>query len=167
MWKTFASLDDALIERFFQPVADFISHRTGLSRTVAACFCIDGAALAWIAARAPGLSSAVTGWDAGSAAFDLSLLLLGLIALTSLRTLFRRAAGSRTNPLRQAMRQHRGIVLLMLLVRLVQLHAAGLADAAEIAMLVCATSALYLGACAEPPPVRRLSATFATASSQA
>jgi hypothetical protein len=160
MWQTFTSLDDALIERLFQPVADLVSHRIGLNRTASACLCIDSAALAWIVSRAPGLSEAVSGRDAGTSALDMSLLLLGLVALISLRTLFRRTAGKQANPLRRSMRRHRGIVLLMLLARLVQLRSPGLADAAEIAMLLCAASALYLGACAEPPPLRRRSEVF-------
>jgi hypothetical protein len=167
MWQTFASLDDVLIERLFQPVADLVSHRIGLSRTASACFCLDGAALAWILARGPGLSDAVNGREAGTAALGLSLLLLGLVALTSLRTLFRRAGGKQANPLRQAMRRHRGVVLLMLLARLAQLRSPGLADAADVAMLLCAAAALYLGACAEPPPVRRRSEAFLPAPREA
>ena len=48
------------------------------------------------------------------------------------------------------------IVLLMLVAQLVQLHAPGLAEAAAVAMLLCAASAMYLGACVEPPPARRV-----------
>jgi hypothetical protein len=155
MRKTFAPLDDLLIERMFQPVSDMLAHRIGLSRTAVACFCLDIASLSWIVSRSRGLSDAVLAWDPGASFLDLALLLLGLIALISLRTLFRRAGRKQANPLRVAMRPHRAIVLLMLACRLVQLQAPGLADAADLAMLLCAAAALYLGACAERPPVRR------------
>jgi hypothetical protein len=155
MRKTFAPLDDALIEWLFQPVSDMIMHRLGVGREAAACFCIDIASLSWIVSRSSGLSDAVANWDASTAFLDVTLLLLGLAALISLRTLFRRARGKQGNPLRPAMRPHRAIVLLMLAARLTQWHAPGLTDTADLAMLMFATFALYLGACTERPPVRR------------
>lgn len=155
MRKTFAPIDNALIERLFQPVSDLVTHRLGFGRASAACVCIDIASLSWIVSRAPGLSDAVASWDAATSFLDLAMLVLGLIALISLRTLFRRAGSKQANPLRQAMRPHRAIVLLMLAARLAQFHAPGLAGLADLAMLVCATSALYLGACVERPPLRR------------
>jgi hypothetical protein len=163
MRKTFAPLDDALIERLFQPAADAVSNRIGLSRASAACYCLDIASLSWIVSRVRGLSDAVTAWDASNSFVDLTLLLLGLVALISLRTLFRRAEGKQGNPLRMAMQPHRAVVLLMLVSRLVQLRSPGLADAADVVMLVCAASALYLGACAERPPVRRIWASLVPA----
>jgi len=155
MRKTFAPVDDLLIERLFQPVSDLITHRMGLRRTAVACFFVDVASLAWIVSRTGGLSDDVVGWNASAAFLDLALLLLGLVALVSLRMLFRRAGRKLLNPLRQAMRPHRAIALLMLVSSVVQLHAPGFADAADLAMLMCAASALYLGACAERPPIRR------------
>ena len=163
MRKTFAPLDDALIERLFQPIADLMTYRMGVSRSRIACFCIDIASLSWIASRARGLSDAVTAWDASTAFLDVSLLLLGLIALISLRTLFRRAGGKQGNPLRLAMRPHRAIVLLMLAAQLIELQSPDLPAIAGIAMLVFAASALYLGACAERPPVRRARGTLVPA----
>jgi hypothetical protein len=155
MRKTFARLDDVLIEWLFQPVSDMILYRIGVSHGAAACFCIDIASLSWLVSRTPGLSDAVVAWDGSSAFLDLLLLLLGVVALVSLRTLFRRAEGKQGNPLRPAMRPHRAIVLLMLAARLLRLQAPCLGDAAEIAMLIFVTFALYLGACTERPPVRR------------
>jgi hypothetical protein len=166
MPKTFARLDDALIERLFQPASDLMSDRIGVSRSSAACFCVDIASLAWIVARMPGLSGSVTAWNSRMALMNMSLLLLGLVALLSLRTLFRRAGGKLANPLRPAMRPHRAIVLLMLVASLVRFQAPALADAADLAMLLFAASALYLGACAERPPVRRDVTTFAGAIQQ-
>jgi hypothetical protein len=156
MRKTFAALDDVLIERVFQPISDLMSNQAGLSRATTACLCIDVASIAWIVSRARGLAAAVTASDAGAAFLGLALLLLGLAALICLRSLFRRAAtGKQVNPLRQAMQPHRAIVLLMLATRLTQLPIFDLTDAADLAMLLCASSALYVGACVERPPVRR------------
>jgi hypothetical protein len=163
MRNTFAPLDDLLIERLFQPLTDLAQHRLGLGRAAAACFCLDVTSLCWIASRASGLSGAVAAWDEAAAFFDLTLLLLGLIALIALRALFRREGVKQKNPLRPAMRPHRAIVLLMLAARLMQLPAPDLAGAADIAMLLFAAAALYLGACSEGPPVRRGWAALAPA----
>jgi hypothetical protein len=154
MRTTLAALDDALIERLFQPASDLVRYRMGVSRETAACFCVDIASLSWIASRTPGLSTAVIAWDASAAFADIALLLLGMVALVSLRTLFRRATATQQNPLRPAMRPHRAIVLLMLAADLVQPWALGLANTADIAMLMFAASALYFGACSERPPMR-------------
>lgn len=82
------------------------------------------------------------------------LLLLGLVALTSLRVVFRRAhIRNGANPLRAAMLPHRGIVLALFAARLVAL--AGFAGVADLAMLGFVGCALYLGACATRPPVHR------------
>lgn len=154
MRKTFAPLDDVLIERLFQPTLIVISNSIGLSRGGAACFCIDTASLAWIVSRVHGLSDAVSAWNASDAFLDLALLLLGLVAMIALRSLFRRTAGKQCSPLRMAMRPHRAVVLLMLAARVVQPHAFGLADTADLVMLAFAATALYLAACAEPPRLR-------------
>jgi hypothetical protein len=160
MRKTFAPLDDVLFERLFQPLSDFMSDRLGFGRATAACRFIDLAALCWIMSRAQGLSKSVAAWNAAASFGDMAMLLLGLVALLSLRTLFRRAGAKQANPLRQAMQPHRAIGLLMLAVRLTQLQAPMFADLADGAMLVFAASALYLGACAQRPPVRRDWAAF-------
>lgn len=163
MRKTFARLDDALIERVFQPLSDFAAHRIGLGRTKVACFCVDFASLAWIVSRVSGLSNTVAAWDATTAFIDLAMLLLGMVALIALRTLFRKAGAREGNPLRLSMQPHRAIVLLMLLSRLVQLQASGFSGLADLAMLLFAASALYLSACAERPVIRLGLATFAAA----
>jgi hypothetical protein len=151
----FTPLDDLLIERFFQPATDAIFRRMGTNHGTTACFCIDIASLSWIVSRTSGLSNAVAAWDVSAAFLDLSLLLLGLVALISLRMLFRRAKAKQGNPLRWLMQPHRAIVLLMLVAQTVQLQDPRLVDAADIAMLVFAASALYLGACTQRPPIRR------------
>ena len=163
MRQSCAWLDDLWIERLFQPASDLIQNWVGLSRASAACFCIDVASLAWIVSRLRGLSAAVTAWDSGHAFLDLAFLLLGLLAMLSLRTLFRRAGRKPANPLRRAMQSHRAIALLMLIARLVQLQAPALADLADLMMLLSAASALYLGACADRPPLRRCVSALAAA----
>jgi hypothetical protein len=161
MSRIFAPLDDALIERLFQPVSDFFSYRFGVGHSGAACLSLDVASVGWILARARGLSSAVMAWDAGASFVRLVVLLLGLMALISLRIAFRRTEGKRqANPLRLSMRPHRAVVLVMLTARVMQWalaphSVAGLGDMADVAMVLFATVALYLGACAESPPVKR------------
>jgi hypothetical protein len=157
MRKTFAPFDDALIERLFQPAADFIAHRVGCGRVAATCFCVDLASLAWIVSRASDLADAFANRDTSGALGNLSLLLLGLAALLSLRALFRRAACKPANPLRPAMQPHRAVVLLMLASQLVQARAPALTNAADVVMLLGAAAALYLGACGEPPRMRTVS----------
>ncbi len=163
MRKTFARLDDLLIERLFQPASDLITRRMGLSNGGTICFCLDLASIAWIVSRTRCLSDAVIGWDAISAFLHLSFLLLGLVALVSLRILFRRPKGKQGNPLRPAMQPHRAVVLLMLGTNMAQLRTPDLAATADLLMLVFAAFGLYLGACAEQPPVRRHWATLAPA----
>ena len=151
---TFVALDDVLIERVFQPLADLLSDQLRLTRARTACCCIDAASFAWIVSRARGLSGAE--WDSVTVLLDVALLLLGITALISLRSLFRRTLNDKqANPLRPAMQPHRAIVLIMLATRLIQLTPSNLTDGADLAMLLCAASALYLGACVERPPVRR------------
>jgi hypothetical protein len=155
MRTKFAPFDDALIERLFQPATDLVSHWLGLGRIWTTCVCIDLASLSWIVSRAGGMSRSVTEGNVGGAALDVSLLLLGLVALLSLRTLFRRAGGKQGNPLRLTMLPYRAVALLMLVARSFELQAPGLAEFADVGSLVFAVAALYLGACGEPPPVRR------------
>lgn len=156
MQKVFAKFDGFLIERIFQPLCNLLADRFGIARFVAAGFCLDLASLGWIVSRAPGLARDVQAWDATPAGLHLILLLLGLTALTGLRSVFRRQAGQqKANPLREAMRPHRGILLLLFVARMAHVEPVGIAQAADGVMLVAALLALYLGACAERPPVRR------------
>jgi hypothetical protein len=156
MQLSFISFDDVLIERVFQPVCDTMADRLGVDRRRAACFCIDLASVGWILSQAHPLSAAVLGWEAGSAFLRVVLLLLGLVALTGLRGLFGRlSADAKANPLRLAMRPHRAVILLMLFARLVALSGLSVPALADLAMLGFAAVALYLGACAAPPPMRR------------
>lgn len=154
MRAIFHRFDAALIDHLFQPLSDSLSYWIGLDRRRMAGLCLDGAAVAWILAQAGALSRAVTQWQPGVALPRLLLLLLGLVALSSLRAAFRRVgSGSGANPLRLAMQPHRGVALALLALRLSALT--GFASVADGAMLVFAVCALYLGACASPPARRR------------
>jgi hypothetical protein len=160
MHASFARFDNALIERVFQPLADSITRQIGLDRLRLAGWCLDAASIAWILSRAGALTQAMTQWDAPSGLFGLLLLLLGLVALTSLRTAFDRVRVRHgVNPLRSAMLPHRGIVLALLAARLPTL--AGFAGIADLTMLAFATCALYFGACAARPPAQRRSQPLA------
>ncbi len=157
MHTNFARFDSALIEHVFQPLADWITDRTGLRQSRVAGACLDMASIAWIMSQA----GAVTQRSTSTALPHMLLLLLGLVALSSLRTMFRRVgAKSGANPLRIAMLPHRGIVLALLAARL--MAPAGFASLADLAMLGFAACALYLGACATRPPVQRRKSWLAT-----
>jgi len=156
MQASFARFDNALIEHVFQPLADLITDRIGLDPLRVVGICLDAASIAWILSQAGALTQAVTQWDAAASFLRMLLLVLGLVALTSLRVVFRRGRiRNGANPLRVAMLPHRGIVLALLAARLVAL--AGFAGVADLAMLGFAGCALYLGACAARPPARRRS----------
>ena len=162
MLRDFVRFDNALIERVFQPAADIIAHRASLDRLRIAGFCVDAASVAWALSQAGSLSAAVAHWQPAGASLRLLLLLLGLVALRSLRELFGRVgAGKGVNPLRVAMLPHRGVLLALLVARLPALG--GFAAAADLAMLLLTVCALYLGACASRPPVRRRSPWRASA----
>ena len=57
MLRRFAALDDTLIDRWFQPLADQITGRFGIGRFRAATLCIDGAAFAWLLSQAGALAA--------------------------------------------------------------------------------------------------------------
>lgn len=156
MLASFLRFDSALIERVFQPLADALSDHVGLDRLPIARFCLDAASVAWIVSRAGSLSAAVTRWDPGAACLRMLLLLLGLAALRSLHTAFRRLGRSRgANPLRILMLPHRGVVLALLAADLAL--PGGVGGLADLAMLACFGCALYFGACVSRPQVRRRS----------
>jgi len=159
MRRTFAQVDDSLIERVFQPLADTLADRLGMDRFAAACVCVDIASVGCIVSQARSLAAGLLSWDAGGPWLRVALLLMGLVALASLRTLFKRvgAGGGGNSPLRLSMQPHRAVVLLMLLSRVAGIGDAGAGELADAVMLIFAAVALYLGACAARPPVRRRS----------
>jgi hypothetical protein len=161
MQVSFARFDNALIECVFQPFADSVNCWSGLDRLCIAGYCLDAASVAWVLSRAGALTRAMTQMQAGTASLRVLLLLLGLMALTSLRTVFRRVgARGGANPLRVTMLPHRCVVLALLAARLLTLG--GFAGEADLAMLGFAACALYLGACVAGPPARRRTRWLAT-----
>lgn len=154
MQRNLARLDDVLIERLFQPLADTVQNRFGVDRLHAACFCLDGAALAWIASQAGTLGHAVSHWHGTLAIGRGLLLLLGLVAITSLRTLFQRLPRRPgANPLRASMLPHRSMALILLAAQCVDLTSLG--GWTELAMLALIAVALYFSACLPRPPAHR------------
>jgi len=151
MLQRFAYFDGALIERVFQPAADTVSHHFGFDRLRIAGFCLDASSIGWILSQAGSLSEAVARWQAGAGLLRVLLLMLGLLALGSLRLAFQRVGAVRgMSPLRVTMLPHRGVLLALLCWRLLTLG--GFANVADLAALSFALCALYLGACAAPPP---------------
>lgn len=161
MQARFSMIDDALIERVFQPLSDTVTDHSGLDRPWTACSCADVATLAWIISNARGLSDSMAASDVPGTCLAVFILMLGLAALTGLRSIFLKVPGTGANPLRLSMRLHRGVALLMILARLVSWQTTGLSEIAELLMLVFAVSGLYFGACASRPPVRRRSGRMA------
>jgi hypothetical protein len=159
-------LDDALIDRVFQPLADWLDQHVALDIFRVARTLVDLASLMWICAEA------AERFDGSGLAFaHFTVIVLGLWALSTLRKVFERPAGTRAqaNPLRAGMNVHRAACLFWLLALLAKTAEAP-ADLAPLALLavgVFATSALYIGACTKPPPKWRESRTFAWSASKA
>ena len=163
MTKHFTRFDDVLIDRLFQPLADWMDRQWALGPQGAARWCLDLASLAWICAEADALAASVAGHDVRIAAARGLLVVLGLWALTILRGVFRKADGgqarpaAQANPLRPGMQLHRVICLVWMAGLAVKAFAAptGLESFALLGVSVFATAAVYLGACSNPPPAWR------------
>ena len=50
---------------------------------------------------------------------------------------------------------HRAVILMLFMVRAMRPEHGSLDEAADLAMLLFTWAALYVGACSEPPPLRR------------
>ncbi len=163
MRAALARLDDTLIDRVFQPWVDWMSGHLSLDCFRAARVCTDLAALAWILSQAGDVVAALGSAESGPAAPRCALLVLGLAAITVLRTLFQKIGGggsaARANPLRAGMQPHRFLCQFWLVALLAKTAAApaGLAAMGLLAVGVCATLAAYFGACSNPPPQRHAS----------
>lgn len=155
MADSFARIDDALIDRVFQPLAGGNAGHLALGPGRAARAAIDLATLAWILAEAGSIAMAASGRDLRACVVRGLVVVAGLSALTVLRGVFARSRGGGTaNPLRPGMEQHRAACLLWLVALAVKalVSPAGLEPLALLAVGACATAAVYLGACTEPPP---------------
>lgn len=154
-------LDDTLIDRVFQPLVDWMSEHLSLDCFLVARVCTDMAALAWVVSQAGDVVTALGSADSSPATLRFVLLVLGLGAITVLRTLFQHVgsggkAAARANPLRAGMQVHRFMCQFWLVGLLAKTAAApfGLAAMGLLAVGMCATLAAYFGACSNPPPKR-------------
>jgi len=168
MKEGFARVDDALIDRVFQPLVDWIGDNTAFNGCRVARACIDLAALAWILSQTGNVARSVEAGNLRLEIFQFALIVVGLKAILVLRTLFQRMDGTRAarmggaeNPLRAGMQVHRAVCLLWLIGLLVKTGASptGLESLALLAIGVFATMGVYVGACSNPPPQRRESRT--------
>jgi hypothetical protein len=155
MQESFARIDDALIDRLFQPLADWLEHHLSLGPNRAARTGIDVASLAWIVSMA---SAAAGTWhDMRGAFLNGAVLVAGLWAFTTLRGVFGRGDGGKANPLRAGMQTHRMACLFWMgaLALKSALEPASLASLGLLAVGLFATASVYLGACSRPPPRER------------
>ena len=159
MTENFARLDDALIDRLFQPLADWMDRHIALGTNRAARTAIDLATLAWMAAQAGAAANAVGSHDLRSCLIPGVLMVAGLWAFTILRNVFQRTDGeakarvrAQANPLRPAMQLHRAACLFWMFALAVKTIAAPAGSLALLAVGVFATAAVYIGACTNHPP---------------
>lgn len=161
MRERFTQVDDALIDRLFQPLADWMNHHMALGPNRAARTAIDLATLAWVCAQAGAAAKAFGSQDARSSVIGGAVLVAGLWAFTILRGVFHRKDSdakarvrAEANPLRPAMQLHRAACLFWMIALLFKTLAAP-ADFGALALLavgVFATAAVYIGACTNHPP---------------
>jgi len=154
----FARVDDALIDRLFQPLADWMARLLTLRPDRAARAGLDLATLAWIGAEAGAMAQAMRTHDVPSAFTRAALMIAGLWAFTIVRAVFQRAGGARqANPLRPGMQLHRVFCLLWILGLAAKAIAApsGTEPLALLATGLFATASVYIGACTNPPPAWR------------
>ena len=162
MQESIARLDDALIDRVCQPVADRLAAALSVDCFRLARSCNDAAALAWILSQAGRVSDAFATGNMALAGAQGGLIIVGLAALTTLRRVFdgkqgsRSSSGARANPLRPAMFLHRLGCLLWLGAQLLRTTTgpSGFAETLIVVMGLMTTASVYVGACSSPPPER-------------
>jgi len=160
----FARVDDALIDRLFQPLADWMDRHMALAPDRAARAGLDLAALAWIVSEAGATAYAMRMHDVPIAIARAALMIAGLWAFTIVRNVFQGGA-RQANPLRPGMQLHRASCLLWIVALAAKAIAApsGIEPVALLATGLFATASVYIGACTNPPPAWRknLKASFA------
>jgi len=160
MLKNLANLDDALIDRLCQPVADWIFQSFTFDCFRTARLCIDLSALMWILSQARAAVIAARSGIPGLIAFEVALIVIGLGSIMTLRWVFERGGssqGGRANPLRAPMFPHRFACLLWLALQLFQAPGAplGLDTLTRVLVAGFATIGVYMGACSNRPAVPR------------
>lgn len=155
--EIFASLDDTLIDRCFQPVVDWIAQHLLSDCFQQARVCTNISAVLWIWSQIDDVTSAARLGSTGLQVFQTSLLLVGLGGILVLHTLFQRVGGvggqGRANPLRAGMYMHRLTLLLALGVNTAK-SMAGSGSVALLTLGIFTTTAVYIGACSNPPPAK-------------
>lgn len=161
MKEYLARVDDALIDRLFQPLADWMDRCLALGTNRAARTAVDLASLAWILAQAGTVSDAIAAHNVGRGTFLGIVVVLGLWAFTILRNVFQRAdrrtdACGQANPLRPGMQLHRTICVFWMigLTGKTIVVSSSFGSLALLAMGVFTTAAVYIGACTNRPPGR-------------
>ena len=165
MRDMFARLDDGLIDRFCQPLVDWLADHVEIDCFRIARLCTDLAAGAWVLSQAELASTAARSGNTSLATFQAVLILCGLGGMMTLRTLFQRPSGGRSgnraqaNPLRAGMFTHRVASLLWLAALGAKTFTMppGLSLFALLAVGLFGTASLYLGSCTTPPPRTRTS----------
>ncbi len=164
MRQRLGRLDDILIDIVCQPVVDWIDQMVAFNCFRIARFLLDLAAFAWILSQAESAVTAARTGLPGLATFQFTLIVVGLGAITVLRSIFNRGGdggstrqGGLQNPLRPGMFTHRLTCLVWMLCLLLKtaLAPANFGSGALLAVGTFATAALYLGACSKPPSKRR------------
>ena len=161
MRERFTQVDDALIDRLFQPLADWLDHHLALGTNRAARAAIDLATLAWVCAQAGAAAQALGSQDVRSSVIGGAVMVAGLWAFTILRNVFQRTDSeakarvrAEANPLRPAMQLHRAACLFWMIALLFKTLVVP-ADFGALALLAVgafATAAVYIGACTNHPP---------------
>jgi len=161
MKERFTQMDDALIDRLFQPLADWMNHHMALGPNRAARVAIDFASLAWILAQLGDMADAMQRHDVRVCVFLGGAVVLGLWAFNILRNVFQPTDGeakararAQANPLRPGMQLHRAACLFWMIGLAVKAIAApaSFGSLALLAVGVFATAAVYIGACTNHPP---------------
>lgn len=163
MHERLALLDDILIDRLCQPIADRLAARRFTDCFQLARICNDAASLAWILSQAGSVSRALATGNVALGGAQAALIVIGLAALTTLRRVFEgkqathSAIGNRGNPLRPAMFLHRLFCLIWLGTQAISAVTgpAGFSDLLVVAVSLMTTASVYIGACSSPPPERR------------
>lgn len=155
-------LDDALIDTVCQPAVDRISGIAPFGCYRISRFCLDLSSVAWIVSQAGVTVAAAKSGVPGLMACQILLIILGLGAMSTLRSVFGRSSGvqgGQANPLRPAMTVHRLTCLLWLagLTAKTLMAPPDVASLALFAVSVFVTTGVYIGACANRPPERRRS----------
>lgn len=156
MQEIIARVDEALIDKLFQPMVERIAALLPLGCFQQARICTGVAAVAWILSKAADVTAAVRTGMLGPQVFQISLLLLGLGSIMVLHSLFQRGSGQgQANPLRAVMYPHRLCLLFGAAISLLR-TTAGQGTWALFTVAIFAVASVYIGSCSNPPPKQQV-----------